>query len=207
MIDVRSVARVLTAMALAWLAGCGPTPSGGSTTPGGGTVAGGGAVAVPPEGDPSNGGASVVGGGTSLSNAAVILGEHNRVRALHCVPPLTWSDELAAVAQAWADELAANGCAFDHSDNPYGENLAGASVGSRDGAGAVAMWYDEVELYDFAGGGFSMETGHFTQVVWKETTAVGCGQRDCDGMTTWVCNYDPAGNSGGYQANVPPRCD
>lgn len=49
--------------------------------------------------------------------------------------------------------------------------------------------------------GFSMSTGHFTQLVWKNTNSVGCGRVDCDNSATdgasgWlvVCEYWPAGN-------------
>jgi hypothetical protein len=37
------------------------------------------------------------------------------------------------------------------------------------------MWYGEIAKYDFRRGGFSMDTGHFTQVVWRSTTTIGCG--------------------------------
>lgn len=37
------------------------------------------------------------------------LEAHNEYRAKHGVPPLKWSDELAAGAQKWADHLAATG--------------------------------------------------------------------------------------------------
>src|SRR4051794_17439125 len=42
-----------------------------------------------------------------------ILAAHNRVRAKLGLPPLEWSKEAAAVAQQWADQLAANG-KFEH---------------------------------------------------------------------------------------------
>ena len=50
-----------------------------------------------------------------------------------------------------------------------------------------------------------METGHFTQLVWAETTHVGCGYikfKDSANPSfpyaTWVtCNYGPAGNFDG----------
>ncbi len=140
--------------------------------------------------------------------AAALLAEHNAVRARHCAPPLTWSPRLAAVAQAWAEHLRDHRCGFDHSQSPYGENLAGGTAGSLDAAGIVGMWADEESAYDFARGGFSGQTGHFTQVVWRETTEVGCGSVTCNGMDLWVCNYAPPGNvDGGYRANVsPPRC-
>ena len=46
-----------------------------------------------------------------------------------------------------------------------GENLAMGSAGWMDGARAVDMWYNEVGAYERSPGGFSMDTGHFTQVI------------------------------------------
>ena len=40
---------------------------------------------------------------------------------------------------------------------------------------AVRCFYDEIKLYNYDSPGFSMGTGHFTQVVWKETSHVGVG--------------------------------
>ena len=56
-----------------------------------------------------------------------------------------------------------------------------------------------------SGGG---DTGHFTQVVWKESVELGIGKADIDkdGMrcTYVVGRYKPAGNMmGDYAENVP----
>lgn len=135
-----------------------------------------------------------------------ILVAHNRVRAEHCAPPLVWSDALAAEAEAWAAHLAASGCAFRHSSSEHGENLAAGTTGALDDDGVVAMWAAEEEHYDFRRPGFSMRTGHFTQVVWKDSLAVGCARVTCGRQDTWVCNYDPAGNvEGDFAINVAPR--
>src|SRR5262249_34342811 len=127
---------------------------------------------------------------------ASMLAEHNRHRGEHCAPPLAWSPELAAVAQRWAERLRDRGCAFAHSRGADGENLAGGTSGTLDPASVVAMWYGEVSSYDFRGGGFSMRTGHFTQLVWIGTKRVGCGVATCraERVDIWVCNYDPPGN-------------
>lgn len=134
-----------------------------------------------------------------------LLAAHDRARAEHCAPPLAWSPELATVAEAWAAELASRGCPLQHSQSPYGENLFMATAGSRSPSEVVDVWVSEREGYRFARGGFSMETGHFTQVVWAATERVGCATLDCDGMDLWVCNYDPPGNvRGEYRENVLP---
>ena len=154
--------------------------------------------------------APVAGAPSAGLNAAqqAVLARHNQHRADHCAPPLQWSPKLAAVAQQWADQLKQNGCAFEHSQNsPYGENLSFfAPVGSSSPEEVVTGWYSEVSEYDYANPAFGMNTGHFTQVVWRGTTGVGCGQSQCNGGELWVCNYNPPGNmSGSFVTNVQPK--
>jgi uncharacterized protein YkwD len=131
---------------------------------------------------------------------------HNARRAAHCAPPLAWSTAVAAVAQRHADQLRAGGCNLIHSSGPYGENLFGASpAGGATAAAVVDSWYGEVARYSFARPGFSMETGHFTQVVWRGTTRLGCGVARCADSEVWVCNYDGPGNvEGQFPDNVRP---
>lgn len=59
----------------------------------------------------------------------------------------------------------------------------------------VSAWGDEREGYDFEHPGFSEGTGHFTQLVWRDTRGVGCAAKEC-GAGGWlvVCEYWPAGN-------------
>jgi len=63
------------------------------------------------------------------------------------------------------------------------------------------LWYDEVKDYDFKNQGFKKGTGHFTQVVWKDTKEVGFGYAD-----SYVCaRYAPPGNyAGRFEENVFP---
>ncbi|MBK9037308.1 MAG: hypothetical protein IPL61_39705 [Myxococcales bacterium] len=141
-----------------------------------------------------------------VSPAPPIVVAHNRVRAEHCAPPLVWSDALAAEAEAWAQHLAASGCAFEHSRSEHGENLAAGTAGALDPDAVVAMWAREEDHYDWRRPGFGMKTGHFTQVVWKDTIAVGCAVVTCGSLDTWVCNYDPPGNvEGDFPLNVAAR--
>ncbi len=148
--------------------------------------------------------------GTSASSASqggdlaqVALDKHNQLRAKHCVPPLAWSAQLAATAQQWA-----NACDFRHSNNGLGENLAMGTSGAFPPDVQIQSWYDEMDKYDFAAGRFISGTGHFTQVIWRSTTEVGCGVATCGGEDMLVCNYSPPGNfRGEFQANVPERCE
>lgn len=135
---------------------------------------------------------------TSSDFATAMLNEHNAKRELHTnTPDLTWSDTLATYAQNYADEYDCSG-ALTHSGGSYGENLA-LGYGTT---GAVDAWYNEISSYDFSNPGFSSSTGHFTQVVWKSTSQVGCGIKTCG--NEWgdyiVCSYESAGNVIGYFA-------
>lgn len=122
-------------------------------------------------------------------DAQAALQAHNAARARRGASPLTWDDDIAKVAQAWSDRGV-----FKHSTSRYGENLA---MGTSNCKQAVDLWVDEERLWR-PGMGFTMDTGHFTQVVWKNTRRVGCGF--AKGIVT--CNYDPPGNGGNYGANV-----
>jgi pathogenesis-related protein 1 len=136
---------------------------------------------------------------------APMLATHNELRAAHCAPPLGWSDELARLAQGWADKLAKRGCNLEHNQTPYGENLASATPGSLGPDGAVRLWYAERAKYDFGKANFSMTTGHFTQLAWVGTRRVGCGTAKCADKELWVCDYDPPGNvQGQFRENVLP---
>jgi pathogenesis-related protein 1 len=135
-----------------------------------------------------------------------VLRAHNQQRAKHCAPALRWSDQLARTAQRWAVQIAKDGCKLKHSGARFGENLAAGTIGAFSPEEIVQMWYREIAQYKFERGGFSMKTGHFTQLVWRATREVGCGMSQCNGLDVWVCNYDPPGNvEGGFRAEVLPR--
>uniref|UniRef100_A0A0K8R5F6 Putative antigen 5 protein n=1 Tax=Ixodes ricinus TaxID=34613 RepID=A0A0K8R5F6_IXORI len=69
---------------------------------------------------------------------------------------------------------------------------------------AVRYWYDENKDYDYETGGYSPNTAHFTQMVWKSTTQLGCGYAVSSSSTIFVvCKYHPQGNiDGQYRSNV-----
>lgn len=68
------------------------------------------------------------------------------------------------------------------------------------------QWYNEIEKYDYSNPRFVSGTGHFTQVVWKNSKQVGFGFAQAkDGSFYAVGNYFPAGNyQGQFKEMVPP---
>lgn len=94
---------------------------------------------------------------------------------------------------------------YHRPNNKYGENIFWVSAGSPDGTVATKAFYDEIKDYNFDNGGFSMATGHFTQVVWRGSKNLGIGiAKSGKGGTYVVANYDPPGNYyGQFKENVP----
>lgn len=135
-----------------------------------------------------------------------LLETHNRYRLEVGVPQLQWSNSVAASAQAWADYLASTD-SFDHSDTQYGENLWKGSAGAYSLNEMVESWGDEKQYFipnaafpNLSTTGNWVDVGHYTQIVWRDTTAVGCGLATGNGWDVLVCQYDPPGN---YQGQKP----
>ncbi len=63
----------------------------------------------------------------------------------------------------------------------------------------VAAWADEAREYDHGTNSCSGVCGHYTQIVWRTTRAVGCAVGSDAHRQVWVCEYEPAGNWVGYR--------
>ena len=121
-------------------------------------------------------------------DAQATLDAHNKLRANWGAPPLLWSITLSNYAQSVSDT-----CVFQHSNGPYGENLAiGPGLTCES---AFNLWAAEAKNWPPGGTpGFSDSTGHFSAAVWKSTTQVGCGIRSCSNGNFVTCSYNPPGN-------------
>lgn len=128
-----------------------------------------------------------------------MLAAHNAVRARAGVPPLAWSATLAAVAQEWANNLIASHAFYHRPGNRYGENLYSLSGGATSPAEVVATWAAEARGYDVRSNTCAGVCGHYTQLVWRNTTTVGCGVATDSEREVWVCDYNPPGNVVGYR--------
>jgi len=127
--------------------------------------------------------------------AEQLLDAHNRWRDRYGVAALSWSADLAAHAQQWADELEATGMQMRHrSPNDFGENLYWCSGKAASADDVVDAWGNEDQLYDYAANNWWPDAGHFSQLVWHSTTEVGGAVVRSGGQELWVCNYDPRGN-------------
>jgi uncharacterized protein YkwD len=140
--------------------------------------------------------------------ASMVLAVHNRERAAVGVPPLVWNDTLAAGAKTWAEHLATLKV-IDQSnahssgyvpEYKYGESIA---TGGHNTTVPVAQnmqsWVAEKNNYQGGpitatnAGGIS----HYTMMVWRTTTSVGCGTASGGPTDILVCRYSPGPTHGG----------
>ncbi|MFQ3615714.1 MAG: CAP family protein [Cyanobacteriota bacterium] len=134
-----------------------------------------------------------------------VLSAHNRYRAELNLPPLQWSDALAQNAQGWADVLAARGGRrLEHSQGTgEGENLWMGTAGYFSYDDMVTGWGDEKQYFrpgtfpNVSTTGNWADVGHYTQIIWRDTTHVGCGLATAGGNDILVCRYSPPGNYSG----------
>jgi uncharacterized protein YkwD len=149
-------------------------------------------------------------GGTSSTAANQYVAAHNAVRSAVtqpsnytgtwvAIPNVTWSDTIAATAQVWVENLATSqNCSLVHATGTgYGENLAmGSNLTPQQ---AVDMWAGEKSLYawskTYSMADFNAGSGHYTQLVWRSTTQIGCGSANCSSNRVIICcRYSPPGN-------------
>jgi pathogenesis-related protein 1 len=139
----------------------------------------------------------------SPSNSPMISGAmvqaHNAIRSRTGVPPLVWSDQLAKVAQEWANHLLATHNFNHRPDNQFGENLYMIRGGSTSPSEVVGFWANEAKGYDIRTNTCTGVCGHYTQIVWAMTRVVGCAVATDQYQEVWVCNYDPPGNYVGFR--------
>ncbi|XXH06158.1 hypothetical protein Hte_012604 [Hypoxylon texense] len=147
---------------------------------------------------------------------SAILNSTNTYRATYNASAVRWNSTLESFATTYVQSSSSSSssssrrrdggekCDMKHSGGPYGENLA---LGCSSAGSCVDAWAGEAALYDYGEPGFGEATGHFTQLVWRGTTDVGCGARLCPGNFGWylACEYWPRGNVEGAYADEVGR--
>jgi len=136
------------------------------------------------------------------------------------LPKLKWSPELAKMAQRGAEQ-----CTFDHDENMMtakygivGQNLyASSKYSDKLWNKAIDGWFSErkdfvkqgckIDSFKTCNKGIKKMIGHFTQVIWADTTEIGCGMvyakhskkkfsaHSRHHIKSFLyCNYGPGGN-------------
>ncbi len=145
---------------------------------------------------------------------------HNDARNIVGVTEnLSWDTKLVDAAQIYADEIAKSGV-WDHDPdnqkNGYGENLY-TSTAKPTLSVAAEAWIAESQYYTYGAvvdtdkevdntcvqgtdtNGNEIMCGHYTQVIWKDTSRFGCAmsQYETGNYKYWyvvVCKYQTPGN-------------
>jgi hypothetical protein len=141
--------------------------------------------------------------GEALLRAAVLDG-HNAARGAVGQPRLVWNPGLARAAAAYAAEMARTR-RFAHArqadgDDAQGENLWMGTRGAYHFAEMVGHWVEEKKVFrrgptpNNARTGRFGDVGHYTQIIWRGTTQVGCAIAANRSEEYLVCRYWPAGN-------------
>lgn len=136
-----------------------------------------------------------------------LLAMHNQERARVGVAPLQWDPVLAAAAASYGPTLEALG-GLRHSPRAgrpgQRENLWMGSRGAFSPEQMVGGWI--AEKREFRPGIFPnvsrtgnwMDVSHYTQMVWRGTTHVGCAIHRSPRWDFLICRYSPPGNKDGH---------
>jgi uncharacterized protein YkwD len=110
------------------------------------------------------------------------LKAHNVYRCMHDVPPMTWNQTLADLAENTAKQCSCAHCAPVN----YWESIYCAIATEEV---AVDAWYSEIKNYDYNNPAFGPNTGHFIAVVAKSLTEAGCSSTDGDTVCVYGGNF------------------
>ena len=133
-----------------------------------------------------------------------LLAAHNRERSAVGISPLRWDSELSRSADEWAAELIRTGelrhSPVETSGEVEGENLWAGTRDFYTPEDMVGLWVEERRHYrpgrfpaNSRTGNVS-DVGHYTQVMWRKTSHVGCAIRRSHDEEFLVCRYRQAGN-------------
>ncbi|XP_058265050.1 peptidase inhibitor 16 [Hemibagrus wyckioides] len=161
---------------------------------------------------------SLVSGELTNEQKNQILDLHNKYRS--SVNPqaanmkrMLWDESLSTVAASYATN-----CTWEHNPKIFGilgENLF-MTLGPLNVDQPIGLWYNEYVNYNLYYNSCveGKLCGHYTQMVWANTSFIGCGAHYCNDVskfdaknaTILVCNYYPPGNIMGqspYQEGPP----
>jgi pathogenesis-related protein 1 len=125
------------------------------------------------------------------------------------LPPVSWDAALAQSAYNYLIECVPNGSLVAHNANRsgdyqalggsgyVGENIYAASGKDATPQAAVDGWMSEASAYDYNANNEDATTGHYTQVVWRDSVRIGCAIVTCSAIkfpNTVLCDYAPGGN-------------
>lgn len=136
---------------------------------------------------------------------------HNAERALYGYQPMVWNPVLARNAQAHANRLSQIGRLEHASREGRGTERESISQGLRgwNVDQVMSNWFRERQHFkpgifpNVSTTGNWSDVGHYTAIIWVETTDIGCGMSETRVHVWLVCRYNPGGNKDGKPVGFP----
>ena len=134
---------------------------------------------------------------------------HNEIREKHSSHELKENEELNDIATHYAESLVNKN--VKTIINKYNNKIVGINIiisESNKPEDILNQVLNEENNYDYNENKFSKDKGHFTQIIWKNTTDIGFGfWEDKDNQKYYnVILYYPAGNIlGEFKQNVKEK--
>jgi hypothetical protein len=135
-----------------------------------------------------------------------VLASHNIERSRMGVPSLQWDPALASAAASYGPSLALMG-RLQHSPREsrpgQRENLWMGTRGFYSPEQMVWSWVSERSMFrpgvfpDVSTTGNWSDVSHYTQLIWRTTTHVGCAVHGAGQWEFLICRYSPPGNIDG----------
>ena len=131
------------------------------------------------------------------------LEKHNKYRRMHSSDNLNLNTDLCKIAQSIAEKYSEMDIENMYMIPPklYKDDIVGENIAIIDECDnlnfedIVNKWYEEKKNYEFGSNKYIENTGHFTQLIWKETKEVGFGHKKSNnGKIYFIAIYYPAGN-------------
>ncbi|KAJ4376075.1 hypothetical protein N0V83_001356 [Neocucurbitaria cava] len=147
---------------------------------------------------------------------SAVMRAHWYWRQLHCAQELVWDADLADAARADIEQ-----CTHEPQHMRPGSNLSSVkpAPASYDDWVEFARtashgWHEEETKYPYDNPHYDSSWGHFSQMVWRNSTRLGCALGHCsdevDYPGRFYCYYSFFGNNiaaGQFEAQVwPPVC-
>jgi hypothetical protein len=134
------------------------------------------------------------------TDKTAILAAHNKLRAELGIAPLRWSDRLAQGAAQWAKTVAVRNQLQHSGATGVGENIAVGWGTQASLPQMLSIWAREKLLFQrglfpaVSRDGNEISVLHYSQIIWRSTTEVGCGTAASGQTNFLVCWYAPEGN-------------
>ena len=135
-----------------------------------------------------------------------LIQEIDNFRRLHQAPDVKLSVTLSQVANQWANKIANEGVERIDPNSNYGQLVCSHNAGGNTAKACVVKWYGAIKFFDWSNPKLTKNASSFTQLVWKNNSAIGVGvakggggikKQNVGGKNFIVVLFEPGQNDAG----------